>query len=150
MWRLLILCIYNLYLRPTPLILDEEGRTIDAKTGQAIQLQHHTPTLKVIIIVDVSFSIQYKLDFLKVFAWKIQASLHKCLPVFTHLNSWSSLSYLRQNIHKIVCRSVINIVFISLSSLFYFCSSDYTARIINIYILFLFFFCCMIKLFHLQ
>lgn len=32
--------------KPTPLILDEEGRTIDAKTGQAIQLQHHTPTLK--------------------------------------------------------------------------------------------------------
>lgn len=32
--------------RPMPVILDEEGRTIDAKTGQAIQLQHHTPTLK--------------------------------------------------------------------------------------------------------
>lgn len=32
--------------KPTPLILDEEGRTIDAKTGQTIQLQHHTPTLK--------------------------------------------------------------------------------------------------------
>lgn len=32
--------------KPTPLILDEEGRTIDAMTGQAIQLQHHTPTLK--------------------------------------------------------------------------------------------------------
>ncbi|CAI9736354.1 U6 small nuclear ribonucleoprotein Prp3-like [Octopus vulgaris] len=32
--------------KPTPLILDEEGRTIDAKTGQAIQLKHHTPTLK--------------------------------------------------------------------------------------------------------
>jgi len=33
--------------RPTPLILDEEGRTIDAKTGQTIQLQSYTPTLKV-------------------------------------------------------------------------------------------------------
>ncbi|XP_060077701.1 U4/U6 small nuclear ribonucleoprotein Prp3-like isoform X2 [Ylistrum balloti] len=32
--------------KPTPLILDEEGRTIDAMTGQAVQLQHHTPTLK--------------------------------------------------------------------------------------------------------
>lgn len=31
---------------PTPVILDEEGRTIDVKTGQAIQLQHHMPTLK--------------------------------------------------------------------------------------------------------
>jgi U4/U6 small nuclear ribonucleoprotein PRP3 len=31
---------------PTPVILDEEGRTIDIKTGQAIQLQHHMPTLK--------------------------------------------------------------------------------------------------------
>ncbi|KAJ8311737.1 hypothetical protein KUTeg_011092 [Tegillarca granosa] len=31
---------------PTPLILDEEGRTIDVKTGQAVQLTHHTPTLK--------------------------------------------------------------------------------------------------------
>ena len=41
-------------LRPTPLILDEEGRTIDAKTGQAIQLQHHTPTLKVITKVVLS------------------------------------------------------------------------------------------------
>ncbi|XP_053387114.1 U4/U6 small nuclear ribonucleoprotein Prp3-like isoform X2 [Mercenaria mercenaria] len=31
---------------PTPLILDSEGRTIDAKTGQAITLTHHAPTLK--------------------------------------------------------------------------------------------------------
>ncbi|KAL5019959.1 hypothetical protein ScPMuIL_002851 [Solemya velum] len=31
---------------PKPLILDEEGRTIDVHTGQAVQLQHHTPTLK--------------------------------------------------------------------------------------------------------
>uniref|UniRef100_K1PJQ0 U4/U6 small nuclear ribonucleoprotein Prp3 n=1 Tax=Magallana gigas TaxID=29159 RepID=K1PJQ0_MAGGI len=31
---------------PTPLILDAEGRTIDAKTGQTVQLTHHTPTLK--------------------------------------------------------------------------------------------------------
>ncbi|XP_041356451.1 U4/U6 small nuclear ribonucleoprotein Prp3-like [Gigantopelta aegis] len=31
---------------PTPLILNEEGQTIDAKTGQQIQLQLHTPTLK--------------------------------------------------------------------------------------------------------
>ncbi|ESO08130.1 hypothetical protein HELRODRAFT_98250 [Helobdella robusta] len=31
---------------PTPVILDEYGRTIDPTTGQAIQLQHHTPTLK--------------------------------------------------------------------------------------------------------
>lgn len=30
----------------TPVILDAEGRTIDVKTGQAIQLQHHMPTLK--------------------------------------------------------------------------------------------------------
>jgi len=27
-------------------ILDAEGRTIDVKTGQAIQLPHHMPTLK--------------------------------------------------------------------------------------------------------
>ena len=33
--------------RPAPLILDEEGRTIDAKTGQTIQLQQYMPTLKV-------------------------------------------------------------------------------------------------------
>jgi len=32
--------------RAMPLILDAEGRTIDVKTGQAIQLQHHMPTLK--------------------------------------------------------------------------------------------------------
>lgn len=32
--------------RPTPLILDEQGRTIDATTGEAVQLSHHTPTLK--------------------------------------------------------------------------------------------------------
>ena len=32
--------------RPTPLILDEQGRTIDATTGEAIQLSHHMPTLK--------------------------------------------------------------------------------------------------------
>lgn len=31
--------------KPTPLILDEEGRTID-KTGKAVQLTHVTPTLK--------------------------------------------------------------------------------------------------------
>lgn len=30
----------------TPVILDAEGRTIDVKTGQAIQLPHHMPTLK--------------------------------------------------------------------------------------------------------
>ena len=36
-----------LIFRPTPLILDEHGRAIDAKTGQAVQLTHHTPTLKV-------------------------------------------------------------------------------------------------------
>lgn len=40
-----LLCVAN--FRPTPLILDAEGRTIDAKTGQAVQLTHHTPTLKV-------------------------------------------------------------------------------------------------------
>ena len=32
--------------KPTPLILDEQGRTIDATTGEAVQLSHHTPTLK--------------------------------------------------------------------------------------------------------
>jgi U4/U6 small nuclear ribonucleoprotein PRP3 len=32
--------------KPTPLILDEQGRTIDAKTGETIQLQQHMPTLK--------------------------------------------------------------------------------------------------------
>ncbi|XP_052796317.1 U4/U6 small nuclear ribonucleoprotein Prp3-like [Mya arenaria] len=32
--------------QPTPLILDSEGRTIDAKTGEAITLQHYAPTLK--------------------------------------------------------------------------------------------------------
>ncbi|PVD36301.1 hypothetical protein C0Q70_03279 [Pomacea canaliculata] len=31
---------------PSPLILNELGQTIDATTGQAIQLAHHTPTLK--------------------------------------------------------------------------------------------------------
>lgn len=31
--------------KPTPLILDEDGRTID-KTGKAVQLTHVTPTLK--------------------------------------------------------------------------------------------------------
>ncbi|XP_071098058.1 U4/U6 small nuclear ribonucleoprotein Prp3-like [Haliotis cracherodii] len=31
---------------PTPLILNEEGQTIDANTGMAVQLQLHTPTLK--------------------------------------------------------------------------------------------------------
>lgn len=40
-----LLCVAN--FRPTPLILDAEGRTIDAKTGQTVQLTHHTPTLKV-------------------------------------------------------------------------------------------------------
>ena len=39
--------IKDVCFRPTPLILDEQGRTIDAKTGQAIQLALHTPTLKV-------------------------------------------------------------------------------------------------------
>jgi len=32
--------------RPSPLILSAEGKTIDAKTGQAIQLTTYTPTLK--------------------------------------------------------------------------------------------------------
>lgn len=32
--------------KPTPLILDEMGRTIDAKTGEAVQLTQHMPTLK--------------------------------------------------------------------------------------------------------
>lgn len=32
--------------KPTPLILNEYGQTVDAKTGQTIQLAHHTPTLK--------------------------------------------------------------------------------------------------------
>ncbi|XP_052242082.1 U4/U6 small nuclear ribonucleoprotein Prp3-like isoform X1 [Dreissena polymorpha] len=32
--------------QPTPLILDSEGRTIDAKTGQAVTLTHYAPTLK--------------------------------------------------------------------------------------------------------
>lgn len=31
--------------KPTPLILDEDGRTVD-KTGKAVQLSHVTPTLK--------------------------------------------------------------------------------------------------------
>ncbi|CAG5114924.1 unnamed protein product [Candidula unifasciata] len=31
---------------PSPLILNEEGKTIDAKTGEAIQLSVYTPTLK--------------------------------------------------------------------------------------------------------
>ncbi|KAK0057049.1 U4/U6 small nuclear ribonucleoprotein Prp3 [Biomphalaria pfeifferi] len=31
---------------PSPLILNEEGKTIDAKTGEAIQLALYTPTLK--------------------------------------------------------------------------------------------------------
>ena len=35
-----------LVFRPTPLILDEQGRTIDATTGEAVTLSHHTPTLK--------------------------------------------------------------------------------------------------------
>lgn len=33
--------------RPQPLVLDDKGQTIDSKTGEAIQLIHHTPTLKV-------------------------------------------------------------------------------------------------------
>ena len=37
--------------RPTPLILDEEGRTIDAKTGLTITLTHHAPTLKVSAVI---------------------------------------------------------------------------------------------------
>ena len=48
----LCICSYiwlNLFYRPTPLILDEEGRTIDVKTGQAVTLTHHAPTLKVIL-----------------------------------------------------------------------------------------------------
>ncbi|XP_076447433.1 U4/U6 small nuclear ribonucleoprotein Prp3-like [Babylonia areolata] len=32
--------------KPTPVILNELGQTIDAKTGQTIQLSHYTPTLK--------------------------------------------------------------------------------------------------------
>ena len=36
----------DVMFRATPVILDAEGRTIDVKTGQAIQLQHHMPTLK--------------------------------------------------------------------------------------------------------
>ncbi|GFO33052.1 U4/u6 small nuclear ribonucleoprotein prp3 [Plakobranchus ocellatus] len=31
---------------PSPLILNEEGKTIDAKTGEAVQLTSYTPTLK--------------------------------------------------------------------------------------------------------
>ena len=48
----LCICSYiwlNLFYRPTPLILDEEGRTIDVKTGQAVTLTHHAPTLKVVL-----------------------------------------------------------------------------------------------------
>ena len=37
------------FFRPSPLILSAEGKTIDAKTGQAIQLTTYTPTLKVIL-----------------------------------------------------------------------------------------------------
>ncbi|CAH1787996.1 unnamed protein product, partial [Owenia fusiformis] len=32
--------------QPTPLILDEMGRTIDVNTGETVQLTHHMPTLK--------------------------------------------------------------------------------------------------------
>ncbi|XP_074661337.1 U4/U6 small nuclear ribonucleoprotein Prp3-like [Tubulanus polymorphus] len=32
--------------KPAPVILDDEGRTIDASTGEAITLAHHMPTLK--------------------------------------------------------------------------------------------------------
>ncbi|KAK3799881.1 hypothetical protein RRG08_051512 [Elysia crispata] len=32
--------------RPSPLILNEEGKTVDAKTGEAVQLTSYTPTLK--------------------------------------------------------------------------------------------------------
>ncbi|KAK3746705.1 hypothetical protein RRG08_003001 [Elysia crispata] len=32
--------------RPSPLIFNEEGKTVDAKTGEAVQLTSYTPTLK--------------------------------------------------------------------------------------------------------
>lgn len=44
---MLLLIQFSYYDRPSPLILNELGQTIDATTGQAIQLAHHTPTLKV-------------------------------------------------------------------------------------------------------
>ena len=49
----ILLCLYQCFMplfvafRPTPLILDDQGRTIDATTGETIQLTHHMPTLKV-------------------------------------------------------------------------------------------------------
>ena len=47
LYRAQLLLLFLIHFRPTPLILDEEGRTIDAKTGMAITLTHHAPTLKV-------------------------------------------------------------------------------------------------------
>ena len=58
-------CINEVCFRPTPLILDEQGRTIDAKTGQAIQLALHTPTLKVPYHIDVRSThlrVKYRYD----------------------------------------------------------------------------------------
>ena len=46
---------FNSFTRPTPLILDEEGRTIDVKTGQAVTLTHHAPTLKVMLHAHLLF-----------------------------------------------------------------------------------------------
>jgi len=61
---------FSVACRPTPLILDEEGRTIDAMTGQAVQLQHHTPTLKVLIEVLQWKVVDYQLktDFRHLFS----------------------------------------------------------------------------------
>ncbi|CAL1540677.1 unnamed protein product [Lymnaea stagnalis] len=39
-------CVFERVCMPSPLILNEEGKTIDAKTGEAVQLALYTPTLK--------------------------------------------------------------------------------------------------------
>ena len=45
MYSCIRMCILLLFIRPTPLILDSEGRTVDA-AGRTIQLSQRQPTLK--------------------------------------------------------------------------------------------------------
>ena len=39
--------VVSTYFRMANVIVDQHGRTIDASTGEEIQLTHHMPTLKV-------------------------------------------------------------------------------------------------------
>ena len=43
-----VLCFCVVFFRPTPLILDEFGRTVDASTGEVVEMKSaYVPTLKV-------------------------------------------------------------------------------------------------------